>query len=65
MIFKKNNTFFSQIIFLLNITVLLAIGLCFLLTNYHVAALSSISVLIICFEGISTGPKEDKLGIRS
>ena len=47
MIFKKNNTFFSQIIFLLNITVLLAIGLCFLLTNYHVVVLSSISVLII------------------
>lgn len=47
MIYKKNNTFFSQIIYLLNITVLLSIGICFLLANYHVAALSSVSVLII------------------
>jgi len=46
-IYKKNNTFFSQIIYLLNITVLLSIGICFLLANYHVAALSSVSVLII------------------
>jgi len=46
-IYKKNNTFFSQIIYLLNITVLLLIGICFLLANYHVAALSSVSILII------------------
>jgi len=46
-IYKKNNTFFSQIIYLLNITVLLLIGVCFLLANYHVAALSSVSILII------------------
>lgn len=47
MIFTKNKTFFSKIIFLLNITILFLIGLCFLLSNYHLENLSSFSILII------------------
>tara|TARA_B100000780_G_scaffold92732_2_gene64296 strand:- start:326 stop:1342 length:1017 start_codon:yes stop_codon:yes gene_type:complete len=46
-IFTKNKTFFSKIIFLLNITILFLIGLCFLLSNYHLENLSSFSILII------------------
>lgn len=47
MIFTKNKTFFSKIIFLLNIAILFLIGLCFLLSNYHLENLSSFSILII------------------
>jgi len=46
-IFTKNKTFLSKIIFLLNITILFLIGLCFLLSNYHIEKLSSFSILII------------------
>lgn len=47
MIFVKNKTFFSKIIFLLNFAILALTGLCYLLSNYHLEKLSSFSVLII------------------
>ena len=47
MIFVKNKTFFSKIIFLLNFITLALIGLCYLLSNYHLEILSSFSIAII------------------
>ena len=47
MIFVKNKTFFSKILFLLNFAILALTGLCYLLSNYHLEKLSSFSVLII------------------
>ena len=47
MIFVKNKTFFSKILFLLNFAILALTGLCYLLSNYHLEQLSSFSVLII------------------
>ena len=49
MIFVKNKTFFSKIILLLNIAIIALIGLCYLLSNYHLEKLSSFSILIIFF----------------
>jgi len=46
-IFVKNKTFFSKILFLLNFAILALTGLCYLLSNYHLEKLSSFSVLII------------------
>ena len=47
MIFVKNKTFFSKILFLLNFAIIALTGLCYLLSNYHLEKLSSFSVLII------------------
>ena len=47
MIFVKNKTFFSKIIFLLNLALIALIALCYLLSNYHLEELSSFSVLVI------------------